>query len=417
MVELSTDEVIMNHVVVPWTSSSRQDLYVALVVKDDTTFTRGPITLEKDKNYKVTLVNPGDALLVDVQYAIEVSEGASFVNGACEGNRRTHGRLSDGTGHELVIINTEKEFRVVAAWAGGHEAVQLTEELVFLPANSEKGVIEEEKNEQVIGVQVVEKHEPHDVDAAKVEEVNVVERRENENPTNNTTKDVIAAEDAHKDALDAELQVLKDQVKDLGENHEDIQDKTHNAMQRAKQHYDDHHKEKQTIDTPNADRIQRFKDSYKEKHGDVGDDKHGETIKRFKDAYKEKHANNVKVKEEVMRTVENPEKHQDVIKRFKEEFRKKHGIADKKILKNSKDGGELFKRMQDAMNARGDVSRRQPPLSLVERVKRRYAQEEEESPVRMQNYIYGVVFFVMANICILQLCIWIGKRDKGRRHE
>lgn len=397
MIELSTDEVIMNNAVVPFSESSRPDLYVALIMEDGT-FQRGPITLKKDERYKVTLVNPGEAL-PDVQYAIETTKGASFVGGGCDGNRRTHGRLSDVTPHELVVENTDQEIRVMAAWAGGHEAVQLTEELVFRPpnnnANDEKPAAEEKqpeepkKHEEVIGIQVVEKHEPHDVN---------VERKNQELP---------AAENAHKDALEAELNVLKEEVKDIGKNHADIQDKVHNTIQRAKNHYDTNRQE-------DADRIQRLKD---EKHGEDhdGTDKHSETIQRFKDSYREKHKEDeVKAKEHEMRKAEDP-KHRETIKRFKEEFKKKHGIAEKKMLNHGEAGSKVLKRMHDAM--RKDLTRRQPPRSFVQRLKGQYAQHDIESPFNMRSYVYGLIFFIVANVSILQLCLCLGKREKGHRHE
>jgi hypothetical protein len=58
------------------------------------------------KEYQVTLVNLGEAL-VDVQYALETTEGASFVDGACDSKRRTHGRLSNHTKHTLVIDSVQ----------------------------------------------------------------------------------------------------------------------------------------------------------------------------------------------------------------------------------------------------------------------------------------------------------------------
>lgn len=441
MIEFDPEEVIMNNAVVPFDSSSRPDLHVAVIL-DGTTLARGTITLHNNTKYKVTLVNPGDAL-PDVQYALETSEGASFVGGGCDSNKRTHGRLSDSTGHELILESLEKEIRVVAAWAGGHEAVQLTDALVFVPASGndkkddevvEKKQEQEQKKEEVIGVQVVEKHGPHDVKDEKVQETNVtVERKEKEKAaaekTNDQQQQVNAAEEAHKEDLDAEIQVLKDEVRDLGKNHEDIQGKvsSHETIKRATQHYKDRQEKHQNSpnanDTNHQDRIQRFKDDYKQKHGDKqGDtDKHQETIKRFKDAYAANHADQVKAaKEKIQRKVEDSSQHQETIKRFKDEFRKKHGIPDKKILHEGEARGEVLKRMHDAMYKRGDneeVTRRQPPQSFVERVKRRYLRQEE-SPVTMRNYSYGLLFFVVANISILQLCIWIGKRrDKGRRHE
>lgn len=86
--------------------SSRPDLYVALFGKD-WMYKKDDMVLTPDqKEYQVTLVNLGEAL-VDVQYALETTEGASFVDGACDSKRRTHGRLSNHTKHTLVIDSVQ----------------------------------------------------------------------------------------------------------------------------------------------------------------------------------------------------------------------------------------------------------------------------------------------------------------------
>ena len=422
MVELSTDEVIMNNAVVPHAESSRPDLYVAVLGTDGAP-QRGPIPLSK-KTYTVALINPGDAL-PDVQYAIETTEGASFVGGGCEGNRRTHGRLTNDSGRDLVIYSLDKEIRVVAAWAGGHEAVQLTEELVFVP-DMKQQFLEDRKEEkvEVEGIQVVEKDEPHDVEAVKVDEVGIFKQpKEGEKAAElaaveEETADE-PAEDAHKAALDAEIQVLREEVHELGKENEPER----NKEEKQKETIDLQNK-KNELDDTQKDRIQRFKDIYKQRHGDKrrDEEKHNETIKRFKDAYKERHVGE-KEKEKIRPKAEDGSLREAAIKRFKEAYKKKHGTEDKlhhhepqrEVLKRKED--LMKKKIQDALHHRsnGDVTwRKHTPISFVERVKRRY-HKGDDNPVDMRYYLYGVIFFVVANVTILQLCFWLGKRDKGRR--
>lgn len=72
----------------------------------------------------------------------------------------------------------------MAGWAGGHEAVQLTQALVLKPDNihdenkDAPAADKEEKIGHFLGVQVVDKHEPNDVDARKVEEADVIAHHE-----------------------------------------------------------------------------------------------------------------------------------------------------------------------------------------------------------------------------------------------
>lgn len=395
-----------------WQDSSRQDLYVA-VVNTDGTYTKENIVLTPDKKeYKVTVINPGEAL-VDVQYVLETTDSASFADGGCEGKRRTHGRLSDNTKHTLVIDSIEQEIRIVAGWAGGHEAVQLTEALVLKPANKNdktgdaSATDKEEKNGHVLGVQVVEKHEPKDVDARKLEEGDLVvgqahEKKETSVAGNKDDKPANAAKDAHKNALDEEIKVLKDDVDKLKESsHEEngvVKDK---KVQKRK---DSNIQANET----NKERIARFKQEYAKKHEQPkGDIKHGDAIRRFKDSYAAKH--------DTLSEKANAEgfKHADIVKRFKENFKEKHGTRDKKG--NYKSTGNVLKHMQDAM--KNDVTRRKGKVSFVERVKRRYSDTEDQSLFEMSSYIYGLVFFVLATVCMIQMCLQLAKQDKGRRHE
>lgn len=114
----------------------------------------------------------------------------------------------------------------MAGWAGGHEAVQLTQALVLKPDNihdenkDAPAADKEEKIGHFLGVQVVDKHEPNDVDARKVEEADVIAHHEETEDIASDKKDkpANAAEDAHKDALNEEIKVFKEDVGKLKES-------------------------------------------------------------------------------------------------------------------------------------------------------------------------------------------------------
>jgi hypothetical protein len=400
-----------------WQDSSRQDLYVAIVTNDGV-YTKDDIVLSLDiKEYKVTVVNPGEAL-VDVQYALETTKGASFVDGGCDGKRRTHGRLSDKTQHTLVIDSIQQDIQIVAGWAGGHEAVQLTQALVMKPANVDNtkdatdAADKQEKSGHVLGVQVVDKHEPKDVDARKVEEADVIvgqarheEKKDIAADADKNDKPANAAEDAHKNALNEEIKILKDDVGKLKASNQEEKGVVKDEMVQEPIRQKDSNVQATDAD---KERIARFKREYAKKHEKPkGDIKHGEAVQRFKDAYAAKHG---KLDEKA-----NAEevKHADIIKRFKESFKEKHGNQDKKRYHNT--AGNVLKHMHESM--RHDVTRRKGNPSFAERVKRRYNDPDEQSLFEMSSYVYGIIFFVLANVCIIQVCLQIAKQDKGRRHE
>jgi hypothetical protein len=159
----------------------------------------------------------------------------SFVgDGGCDGKRRTQGRLTDKTQHTLVIDSIQQEIQIIAGWAGGHELVQLTQALVLKPAkvdmaNDATAMDKQEKSGQhVLGVQIMDKYEPKDVDARKVEEAGVIngqarheEKKDIAAAANKNDKPANAAKDADKNALNEEIKVLKDDVDKLKESNQE----------------------------------------------------------------------------------------------------------------------------------------------------------------------------------------------------
>jgi hypothetical protein len=271
---------------------------------------------------------------------------------------------------------------------------------------------QEKSGQHVLGVQVVDKYEPKDVDARKVEEADVIvgqahneEKKDIAAAADKNDKPANAAEDAHKNALNEEIKFLKEDVDKLKESNQEekgvVKDEKVQEPIRQKD---------SNVQATDADkeRIARFKREYAKNHEKPkGDIKYGEAVQRFKDSYAAKHGK----RDEQANSEE--VKHADIIKRFKESFKEKHGNQDKKRDHNT--AGNVLKHMHESM--RHDVTRRKGNPSLAERVKRRYNDSDEQSLFEMSSYIYGLVFFVLANVCIIQVCLQIAKQDKGRRHE
>lgn len=128
-VELDEEEVIMNHPVTPAKDSPHP---VTIQVRTETTDeSKWSDTLTYPLGLTTTvftrLAIPPELANQDLQYVIEVSDGAIFLEGAvCDGKRAVGG--SSGYIGKLVIDGTSAPpfIELVAGWATGHEAVKLT---------------------------------------------------------------------------------------------------------------------------------------------------------------------------------------------------------------------------------------------------------------------------------------------------
>lgn len=148
LIELDTEEVIMNSLVVAADASDDPDMKIQVV--GHTAVTTGTTTTDEDSSISIQ-VPPGKVSLqvltsnpdtdADYQYVMDVlttgggdggASAASFENGSCDNKKRVAGR-----GKEIVelILGAGETAHVTAGWAAGHEAVRLT------PAVTLKGTI------------------------------------------------------------------------------------------------------------------------------------------------------------------------------------------------------------------------------------------------------------------------------------
>eukprot|EP00563_Minutocellus_polymorphus_P004230 CAMPEP_0181034792 /NCGR_PEP_ID=MMETSP1070-20121207/7992_1 /TAXON_ID=265543 /ORGANISM="Minutocellus polymorphus, Strain NH13" /LENGTH=410 /DNA_ID=CAMNT_0023112335 /DNA_START=91 /DNA_END=1323 /DNA_ORIENTATION=- len=165
--DLDPSEVIMNANVVPYEKSSYPNIALHVYSANDASTMIEPIRRIDDDQmiiyeqdgpraeYILKLHIPPDDLqksgaLGDLQYVMDVSlsSPATFAGGntGCD-NRRAHGRRTDVVhikidldGEAADEVDAGDEVKVWAGWATGHEAVQLTDAVVF--KRQRKGVDE-----------------------------------------------------------------------------------------------------------------------------------------------------------------------------------------------------------------------------------------------------------------------------------
>jgi len=157
MMELATDEVIMNEEVKPPEESDFPRMHLAVLDENDkpiesATYKYDP-TVTK---IKIAFVNPytTSEFNEDLQYVIDVegptedSRAAEFVAGGCDNNKRVAGRLlSSQSAVELQINDPTAKLKLWAGWATGHNAVRLVPDLILEP--QEAGSPAEKKDEEL----------------------------------------------------------------------------------------------------------------------------------------------------------------------------------------------------------------------------------------------------------------------------
>ena len=181
MTDLSTDEVIMNNPVVPFSDSPHPDIALGWkhVVgggggdEGQTMHTDKEIVIkEVPFSLRFYLVVPPDSGARDVQYVVEttVQPGVYFENGGCDDKRRVGGKVFGDRGNVWHVEQMPtKPIEIWAGWATGHEAVKLTDKIIVTAATAaaasdgaasdttttttttkeETGVIENEGSEEV----------------------------------------------------------------------------------------------------------------------------------------------------------------------------------------------------------------------------------------------------------------------------
>jgi hypothetical protein len=383
MLELTTEEVIMNQAVVAYEESSRKDLYVAVVGDDGTLSGQGGrISLNDSLSapimFTLKLINPGEDI-PDLQYAIETTEGATFKGGGCDG-RRSLGRLRDDLGLELTIHAPDKEIRVWAGWATKHEAVKLTDELVFTPVTVQEAAKPKEKAP------------PNENEAEPIEKANEAEPPPNEGDALEEAHRE-AVEEAHKDALDTEIQVLRDEVKEIEHREQD-------------QPQDDHGGE--DLENEKKDALLK-KDPVSVKRN--ASDTHEDVIARFKEAYQKKHMGEPKrTRPDLMHQKEVHDPDPTLSAPVKETIKKyRH---DEWIRQFGKRQNEELLESQEKLIGNMKAQR---PKGRLEKWTKQYTQDNDPR-FDLWRYTYGVVVMVVGILSVTQLCLCIARHGKkGRR--
>ncbi len=134
-VELDSDEIIMNYDVLPSEQAKVPGVEIMGRLSGTEEWIRESLAFEKEQTFQLRLNVPDSLQAQNVQYVMEVSEGARFAPAnMCEGRRAHAGRHDtpvtlqvDGNSHEIVVW---------AGWATGHEAVSLTPKLVLKRAGT-----------------------------------------------------------------------------------------------------------------------------------------------------------------------------------------------------------------------------------------------------------------------------------------
>ena len=158
--DLDPSEVIMNNAVVPYSESSYQNIAIHVYAADDASRMVEPTKITSgDGNQQIMYVQDGPqaeyilklhippddlkgGALGDLQYVMDLSlsSPATFSGGnrGCD-NRRAHGRRTDTVqvridfdGPAADETDAGDDVKVWAGWATGHEAVVLTDAVVFI---------------------------------------------------------------------------------------------------------------------------------------------------------------------------------------------------------------------------------------------------------------------------------------------
>ena len=231
--DLEPGEVIMNFPV----ELQPENFPVSVIVSDSKEFVAG-------QNFSVTLELPDRLKGSDLQFALEVSEGATFVNGGCDG-RRISG-YGDGSKQEIQLkISSDNdsvidEIFVWAGWALEHEAVKVTPKVKLTRANKTIGNGEREGGISTSEKDGMKKHETgmESMDLKDIEQLSEekiadiekdllaneeriahnIEKLENERLKKIKKEDELESEDLEEDeitiAIEEDIEKHEDEVED-----------------------------------------------------------------------------------------------------------------------------------------------------------------------------------------------------------
>mmetsp|Transcript_13237 Transcript_13237/g.21921 ORF Transcript_13237/g.21921 Transcript_13237/m.21921 type:complete len:407 (+) Transcript_13237:32-1252(+) len=378
--ELSTDEIIMNNLVLPYEDSRDTDITVAVKTEEGSLLTSPLSITSVPVTFTLTVLNPND--VGDVQYVMDTTAG-KFDYGQCDGAKRVTGRA--GVTHKLVIDTMPEEpIEVWAGWATGHEAVMLTNKFLFekdMPAAADVEAIVQE-----------------------VKELEKAEEKEREDVQQDLGDDDVANVGDLEDQLDKmnASGEMKRKMEKVFENRAKWKDKDN----------------KRGFHMKDIDKYKDMIQDKKKKHlpgMDVNWDEVKQRLaKDAKFAGKEQHA-------------EKMAEHKRMMAERREKMMKTHpeGLSNK--LKDLAHRDDRWKeRLQEKREMLLGKARAPHPADTEEGaadeepiIQRRAREiyEEQESDIVVKEFLIGLLGLLVANWFVLQICLWSDKKRKGRRTQ
>jgi rRNA small subunit methyltransferase G len=413
MTELDETEVIMNNKVIPYAQSSDQSMYIDLRSTE-------PVTVGSTVN--LVFRNPKSR--PDVMYVIEASEGARFVDGRCDHEKRVGGKAQTVAVVHSLIIDT-LPVHVWGGWATGHEAVQLTPVLTLGLDMEDFAANISDAIQKVKDMQEAEMHEREEVaeelgddDQAnlgdlshqleeglkeKVENAHDVVQEKMEKmaklanlglgltlPINHKTLENIRSWTSKLHASQDKMQLLKERDKEA--TILDKEEKKKNYLERMKERLDPEKYELM------KDRIeQQFdrRDTHRTARHKVRPLHELKELQESMDEHLEQEA-----QKNVPHTLR---------ERWESFHRNDKRWAERFARAGHENETEAYREEQVASERADDDP---TPLTRFRQFLHHYDQHRE---IDMQQFLYAVIFFVLANIILIQSCLWIGRREKGRR--
>lgn len=143
--DLAEGEVVMNNDILPVSKSTFPQTTIQVLddndndlVVDNTFIVPATATAsanDKDKTFRLAMKYPSDMPLSDLQFVMETSDGATFVDASGRGGYGCDGRRAFGRKNDEIILQIngpiDDKIEVWAGWAMGHEAVTLTPRITF----------------------------------------------------------------------------------------------------------------------------------------------------------------------------------------------------------------------------------------------------------------------------------------------
>lgn len=129
-VGLETDEVVMNHRIVPFEDADHE-VKIEIEANDGGDWLQPrDFTYSDNETIKLRLMVPPELKNENVQYVMETTEGGVFSpDTMCDGKRAFARQYNDPV--TLELSGEQNAVQIWAGWATGHEAVRLTEKVTL----------------------------------------------------------------------------------------------------------------------------------------------------------------------------------------------------------------------------------------------------------------------------------------------